>query len=375
MRMNTMTKKILMRLKSVLLSGLFILIVNAPSFSKTVTVLNGRGLIGVYGEYTKTVWGYSGIGQSGIREYPYVYLYNAGGSANGRDNFWCSPYSFFGVIDGVTGLKLDGGDEMILVPEFTFVDERTEFISGRYLDTIAGYFSGWGSGTNEQLGVDSNCLWMPYQSTPTGNLIRHSVTLTGRMLIYGTGNQRSGFYRISSPYFGVMIEDYLKFGTAATHIMVRANEPMDIIVSGLTCTLNTPTYVNFGSHSASSRSNELLATVKNNMSVNCDQVTNKIAGTISLSGNVKPQYYSGNSLEINLLDTQQKPGAYVKMYVMVNGNKTPITVDQRPIDLAKITAQQASVGINNELVYELYSRGNNVAGKVSGSAELSIIMR
>ncbi|SQI31868.1 Uncharacterised protein [Providencia alcalifaciens] len=172
-----------------------------------------------------------------------------------------------------------------------------------------------------------------------------------------------------------MIEDYLKFGTAATHIMVRANEPMDIIVSGLTCTLNTPTYVNFGSHSASSRSNELLATVKNNMSVNCDQVTNKIAGTISLSGNVKPQYYSGNSLEINLLDTQQKPGAYVKMYVMVNGNKTPITLDQRPIDLAKITAQQASVGINNELVYELYSRGNNVAGKVSGSAELSIIMR
>ncbi|QLQ98165.1 hypothetical protein H0910_03485 [Providencia alcalifaciens] len=372
MRMNTMTKKILMRLKSVLLSGLFILIVNAPSFSKTVTVLNGRGLIGVYGEYTKTVGGYSGIGQSGIREYPYVGLYN---SSNSNFSYFECANSFFRSIDGVTGLKLDDGDEMILVPEFTFVDERTEFISGRYVDTIAGYFNGWGSGTNEQLGVDSNCLWMPYQSTPTGNLIRHSVTLTGRMLIYGTGNQRSGFYRISSPFFGIAVRDYLKFGTAATDIMVRANEPMDIIVSGLTCTLNTPTYVNFGSHSASSRSNELLATVRNNMSVNCDQVTNKIAGTISLSGNVKPQYYSGNSLEINLLDTQQKSGAYVKMYVMVNGNKTPITVDQRPIDLAKITAQQTNVSANNELVYELYSRGNNVAGKVSGSAELSIIMR
>lgn len=368
MRMNTMTKKILMRLKSVLLSGLFILIVNAPSLS--VTVLNGRGLIGVYGQPNVTLSG-STLSYSGYSPSSYVQLYNF---YNGIIYECRNDPRVLKVIDGVAGVPIAQG-EMIIVPEIVFVDERRNARTKSYIDTIVGHFNGWGSGTNEQLGVDSDCLWAPRQSSPatgqgTESEINHLVVATGRFLIYGTGNQRSGTYYLRD---GIGISIRNPRGREISRAL--SSDRVYIEVSGLTCTLNAPNYVNFGPHSASSQSNELLATVKNSMSVNCDQVYNKIAATISLSGNVKPQYYSGNSLEINLLDTQQKPGAYVKMYVMVNGNKTPITVDQSPIDLAKITAQQTNVSVNNELVYELYSRGNNVAGKVSGSAELSIIMR
>jgi hypothetical protein len=367
MKTNVIKKKTFVGWKSVLLSGLLVFMASAPSFAKTVTVMNGRGLIGVYGEYNTSLTGTTSAPSWGeTANFHYVQFYN---NFNGIINYCVDGGGLVTNIDGVRGMPIAGGD-MIMVPEFVFVDERRQSLLNTYIDTITGHFNGWGSGTNEQLGT-GGCLWSPSQSTPTP-AIRHSVTATGRMLIYGTGNQRNGTYRLADD-IGIVIQNP-RNGTTARQIVSKA-ENIIVTVSGLTCTLNTPSYVNFGSHSASSKSNELLSTMRNNMSVQCDQIVNKVAATISLSGNVKPQYYAGNNLEVNLLNAQQQAGAYVKMYVMVNGNKTPITLDQKPIDLAKITALQTNVSFNNELVYELYSRGNNVAGKVSGSAELSIIMR
>ncbi|MTC70169.1 hypothetical protein GKR74_04760 [Providencia sp. wls1914] len=367
MKMNTINKMTLSSLKNLVMSTLLMLISIAQSFAGNVTVLNGRGLIGVYGEYSTTVSSYTDAPSWGDTEkFYYVQLYN---NFNGYINYCVDAAGIVSAIDGVKGMPIANG-AMILVPEFVFTDRRDQGANNSYIDTITGHFNGWGSGTNEQLGT-GDCLWAPNQSTPTPTM-RHNVTATGRMLIYGTGNQRSGTYRLADD-IGIVIQNP-RNGTRTSRLVSKA-ENIVVTVSGLTCTLNTPSYVNFGSHSASSKSNELLSTMRNNMSVQCDQIANKIAATISLSGNVKPQYYAGNNLEVNLLNAQQKAGAYVKMYVMVNGNKTPITLDQNPIDLAKITAQQTNVSFNNELVYELYSRGNNVAGKVSGSAELSIIMR
>lgn len=367
MKTKTINQMTLSGLKKLVMGSLLMLISIAQSSAGNVTVLNGRGLIGVYGEYSTVVSGYTDAPHWGDTEnFHYVQLYN---NFNGIINYCVDAAGIVNEIDGVKGMPIAGG-EMIMVPEFVFVDERRNSLGNNYIDTITGHFNGWGSGTNEQLGI-GNCIWSPNQSTPTPVML-HKVTATGRMLIYGTGNQRSGTYRLDDD-IGIVIQNP-RNGTRASRLVSKA-ENIVVKVSGLTCTLNTPTYVNFGSHSASSRSDELLSTMKNNMSVRCDQVTNKMAATISLSGNVKPQYYSGNDLEVNLLNAQQKTGAYVKMYVMVNGNKIPITLDQKPIDLAKITALQTNVSFNNELVYELYSRGNNVAGKVSGSAELSIIMR
>ncbi|HEQ1859123.1 TPA: hypothetical protein VEO38_002685 [Providencia alcalifaciens] len=367
MKINVIKKKTFVGWKSVLLSSLLVFMTGAPSFAKTVTVMNGRGLIGVYGEYNTSLTGTTSAPSWGeTANFHYVQFYN---NFNGIINYCVDGGGLVTNIDGVRGMPIAGGD-MIMVPEFVFVDERRQSLQNTYIDTITGHFNGWGSGTNEQLGT-GGCLWSPNQSTPISGM-RHSVTATGRMLIYGTGNQRTGTYRLADD-IGIVIQNP-RNGTVPKLIVGKA-ENIVVTVSGLTCTLNTPSYVNFGSHSASSKSNELLSTMRNNMSVQCDQIVNKVAATISLSGNVKPQYYAGNNLEVNLLNTQQQPGAYVKMYVMVNGNKTPITLDQKPIDLAKITAQQTNVSFNNELVYELYSRGNNVAGKVNGSAELSIIMR
>lgn len=367
MKINVIKNKTLVGWKSLLLSGLLVFMASIPSFAKTVTVMNGRGLIGVYGEYNTSLTGMTNPPAWNEKaNFYYVQFYN---NFNGVINYCVDRGGLVINIDGVRGMPIAGG-EMIMVPEFVFVDERKNYSNNSYLDTITGHFNGWGSGTNEQLGI-GDCLWSPNQSTPTP-AIRHTVTATGRMLIYGTGNQRSGTYRLADD-IGIVIQNPQNRTTARQ--IVPKTENIIVTVSGLTCTLNTPSYVNFGSHSASSKSNELLSTMRNNMSVQCDQIANKIAATISLSGNVKPQYYAGNNLEVNLLNAQQQAGAYVKMYVMVNGNKTPVTLDQNPIDLAKITALQTNVSFNNELVYELYSRGNNVAGKVSGSAELSIIMR
>ncbi|QCJ69368.1 hypothetical protein C9446_05520 [Providencia heimbachae] len=357
-------------MKRIFISIIIMLSISAPSLANTVKVFNGRGLIGVYGNYSASVTHNTsapvgGSPETGYNPFSYVQLYNY---YNGIINYCNSNGSLVSTIDGITGVPIANG-EMIIVPEFTYVDRRTNSF-GQLIDVITGHFNGWGSGTNEQLGIGS-CIWSPNQSTPEAGMF-HKATATGRLLIYGTGKQRSGTYYLQYD-LGLSIQN--PRGATKADVLVPKTEPINVIVSGLTCSLSTPTYINFGSHSANSAKNELLATITNNMNVTCGQNNDPASAIISISGNVKPQYYSGNNAEVNLLDSQNNPGAYVKIYVKKGSTKIPITLDQQSIDLSNISANQPSVSFTNDLIYELYSRGNNITGKVSGSAELSIIMR
>jgi hypothetical protein len=341
--------------------------------AQAVVVQNGRGLIGVMNQnYSTSLRGTTTNPTGSLNNnlpWSYVYL------AFYPDYNLCNQ-SLLMEIDGVTGVKFNTAGTLMLVPEVTYVDNRT-WPGGS--DTVTGVMNGSGSNTNYNLGVSTNCVWQPNQPTPPSNkdlgvLVTHNVTATGRVLIYGTGTQTSSTGTLANP-FKMMIRNPRAPAPYPQGILLGAGN-YSVIVNDLSCTLTTPTLIDFGPQPANSVAGEELATRTNNLSVNCSQSKNPIRATLSLIAGINPTYYSGNEYEVNLLKNGSgTAGAYVKMSIDVNGTTTPVAFNRQFINVGAITAAESTANFNHPVTYTLYSRGAGITGKVSGSAELSIVMR
>ena len=348
-----------------------LLLADAPGALAATLIQNGRGLVGVINNnYSTTLTGPSRYWAEGNQDYVFLSWYINTAS--------CNP-SLMMEIDGVQGIKFNTAGTLMLVPEVTFVDNRSWSVSTtNYSDTITGFFNGNGSNTSENRGASSSCYWKPYQSTPATSVdryITHQVTATGRMLIYGTGQQVSGTASLAQP-IRLGIADPI--GTPANYkystLVAAGSYP--IVVSDLGCTISTPTRIDFGPQPASSVANEELASRTNNLSISCTQTKNPIGATLTLVTGTNLAYYSSNEYEVNLLKNGSgAAGAYVKMSIDVNGVETPVAFNRKFIDIGSITSAQNAVSFNHPVTYTLYSRGTGMTGKVSGSAELSIVMR
>jgi hypothetical protein len=355
--------------------ALILLLLGHNYIAQAVVVQNGRGLIGVMNQnYSTSLTGRTtnptGTGDGTYnRPWNYVYL------AFYPDSMLCNQ-SLLMEIDGVTGIKFNTAGTLMLVPEVTYVDNRT-WIGGS--DTVTGVMNGSGSNTNFGLGTSTTCVWQPNQPTPPSNKdaslsVTHNVTATGRVLIYGTGTQTSSTGTLANP-FKMMIRNPRAPAPYPQGILMNAGS-YSVIVNDLSCTLTTPTLIDFGPQPANSVAGEELATRTSNLSVNCSQSKNPIGATLSLIAGINPTYYSGNEYEVNLLKNGSgTAGAYVKMSIDVNGTTTPVAFNRQFINVGAITAAESTASFNHPVTYTLYSRGAGITGKVSGSAELSIVMR
>lgn len=147
-------------------------------------------------------------------------------------------------------------------------------------------------------------------------------------------------------------------------------------VSDLGCTLTTPTVVDFGPQPANATNGQLLAIKSDShLAVNCRQNTNPVSETLSLSAGINPLYFSGNKYEVNLLDAENKPGAYVTMSVDINGTQKNIPFNRESIFLGNIDAATPETSFSYPITYSLYSQGTGSTGKIKESAELSVILR
>ncbi|WP_272686997.1 hypothetical protein [Providencia sp. PROV149] len=338
--------------------------ITLPTFAADVKVFNGRGLVGVFGYYWKTnrMTTHANVGDV----YQYVTL------TNHFNGYYNQCYQRIMMeVDGIWGIPIS--NDLMLVPEFTYTDKRTKMTYPFLpIDTVTGHFNGWGSGTN-QYPYTSACIFEPYQSTPEMSLT-HNVTITGRLLVYGTGNQKSGTYFLKDN-IGTSIKDWRNLNEGAWVVLVSKTEPINITVSGLTCNLQTANKINFGIQDSAAAEGTLLASVQRPMTINCSQFKDQVDAYIGISANVKPEFYSGNAIDINLNSGSRKGAAYVKLFVHHNGSKLPIRLDQSMVNLGHINANENNINMTKMLEYELYSKGTGITGVARGSVELSVIMR
>lgn len=367
-------KNLIGRLRPWKLVSLLLLLVHT-STAQAVVVQNGRGLIGVMNaNYSTSLSGRTTNptgSNGGIYNRPWNYVY----LSFYVDSMLCNQ-SLLMEIDGVTGIRMNASGTLMLVPEVTYVDNRT-WPGGS--DTVTGVMNGSGSNTNHNLGEATTCVWQPNQPTPPSSQdatlsVQHNITATGRVLIYGTGDQTSSTVTLSNP-LKMMLRNPRGAGPYPQGILMNAGN-YSIIVNDLGCTLTTPTLIDFGPQPANSVANEELASRTNNLSISCSQSKNPIGATLSLVTGINPIYYSGNEYEINLLKNGSgAAGAYVKMSIDVNGAVTPVAFNRQFINIGSITSAQNAVSFNHPVTYTLYSRGTGMTGKVSGSSELSIVLR
>ncbi|EOE4635618.1 TPA: hypothetical protein ACHWKL_001252 [Providencia stuartii] len=340
--------------------------ITMSSLAANVKVFNGRGLVGVFGNYTakNKMVTYGNVGES----YFYVTLTNVFNGSYNR----CYQAALM-QIDGIYGIPIS--NDLMLVPEFTFTDERRKgliYPRPAPFDIVTGHFNGWGSGTN-QFPWYRNCIFEPYQTTPE-TIIEHEVFLTGRLLVYGTGNQKSGTYYLKDN-IGTSIKDWRNLNEGSWVKLVDKADPINVTVSGLTCSLQTPNKINFGIQDSNAAAGTLLASVQRPIAISCSQFKDQVDAYIGISANVKPEYYSGNNYDVNLINSSNRAAAYVKLFVHHNGAKLPIRLDQTMVELGRIKANENNVNITKTLEYELYSKGAGITGLARGSVEFSVIMR
>ncbi|MFO3760226.1 MULTISPECIES: fimbrial protein [Providencia] len=335
-----------------------------------IIIQNGRGLVGVANEVFSTslmnITGY----YDGFLPYAYVHMtfYDDMSNCGVEKNYLME-------IDGVKGVKLNAEKTLMLVPEVIFTDNRSWNIGATsYADTIVGQMNGYGANTNENLGSEAGCMWYPLQSTPNTGFVTHKVSATGRLLIYGTGTQQSQTGYLGYP-FKIMIRDPRSAGGYPSSNLIPAGG-YSVVVSDLGCTLTTPTVIDFGPQSANATNGQLLTTKSDgNLTVNCQQNTNPMSATLSLSAGTNPIYFSGDDYQVNLINSENNAGAYVTMSLNINGTPTNIPFNRTPVDIGTIDASNSSATFSYPITYSLYSRGTGITGKVKGSAELSIVLR
>lgn len=356
--------------------ALTLLLLIYTSATQAVLVQNGRGLVGVlYENYSTTLTGTTTnpVGANGgTYNLPWSYVY----LSFYPDTTLCDQSQLMS-IDGVTGIKMNIEGTLMLVPEVTYIDNRT-WSGGS--DTVTGVMNGSGSNTNYGLGEATTCVWQPKQPTPPsssdfGLTVRHNITATGRLLIYGTGEQNSSTFSLRYP-LKMMLRNPRGAGPYPQGTLVGTGGYYPIIVSDLGCTLSTPTLIDFGPQPANSTAGEELASKTNNLSISCSQTRNPIKATLMLSAGINPTYYSGNEYEVNLLkEGSGTAGAYVKMNIDVDGTTKPVAFNRQFIDVGSILSTESTASFNHPVTYTLYSKGAGITGKMSGSAELSIVMR
>lgn len=364
--------------------GMLMLLSYTPfAFTANPTIIqNGRGLVGVMnasfstslaGETTNATTSDTGGIPFGPWSYVHMIFYDV--TSNCR-----VEASYLMEIDGVKGIKLNTAGTLMLVPEVIYTDNRSWQIGvTQYTDTIVGLMNGYGANTNQNLGSISGCMWHPNQSTPNngqdlGVRVNHSVIASGRVLIYGTGTQQSGSGSLTYP-FKLILRNPRSAGPYPSGILVPAGG-YSVVVSDLGCTLTTPTVIDFGPQSANATNGQLLTTKSDgNLTVNCQQSTNPMSATLSLSAGINPIYFSGDDYQVNLINSENNAGAYVTMSLNINGTPTNIPFNRTPVDIGTIADSHSSASFSYPITYSLYSRGTGITGKVKGSAELSIVLR
>lgn len=364
---KTVTKKIFIYVYS-LINAIILMGYQSTTNATTIIVQNGRGLVGVINDaFSVTLKG--GTLNKDDDNFSYVHLQAYADGSNCR-----ALQSNLMDIDGVKGLKFNTAGTLMLVPEVTYTDNRQFGTYMESVDTITGLFNGYGSNTSENLGEESNCIWTPLQSTPS-NIILHNVTATGRILIYGTGQQTSSK---TSGYLQYPLQVAIRSvstGDVTKGTLVQAGS-YSVVVSDLGCTLTTPTVIDFGPQPANAINGQLLATKSDsNLTVNCQQNTNPMSATLSLSAGINPIYFSGDNYQVNLINRENNAGAYVTMSININGSLTNIPFNRTPVDIGSIDASNSSTSFSYPITYNLYSRGTGITGKVKGSAELSVVLR
>lgn len=198
-----------------------------------------------------------------------------------------------------------------------------------------------------------------------------TVSLSGSWVLVADGTQRTGNYNIPPMYFAS------HSGYPANSLSTRIlPSNISLRVSTLTCTVNTPVNINFGTVSRSVLPTQELASATNPMNVSCNQNSDLISADINVQFRTTSGLYNANPGQLSL----RQGGGYITgeidSGVTGSGSCTlsqGLKFDNTSYKLGRISNVETSVVTNNQITWRLCSGGNSLpSGPVDASAEMLV---
>ena len=291
----------------------------------------------------------------------------------GASNTSCMSSSGLTTIAGYKALKIAPG--VGLIPRATGKATYTAY------DGSIKSFTGT-IGLPETRGGDSGELtsptgfdWCLPPSMASGNNFYSAtgsrvVNISGTWALVADGTQTSS--TVSVPAMWASSFAVLRTGDRYQSIL-PAN--LDLRISTLTCSVNTPTVINFGTVGRNLTANTELSKQINSFSVMCYQTSNFISANVAVQFRPLTSLYEGSSNRLALA----QGGGYITGEILgvtdsgtCDGN-SGINFNNEAINIGKITASQTLQTYSNQIIWRLCSGGNTLpTGSVSASTEMLV---
>jgi len=202
---------------------------------------------------------------------------------------------------------------------------------------------------------------------PNGNRV---VNISGTWALVADGTQTSSTVAIPTMYASSF--SVLRTGDRYQSILPAS---INLRISTLACSVNTPTVINFGTVGRNLTANTELSKQTNSFNVTCTQNSGFISANVAVQFRPLTSLYEGSSNRLALA----QGGGYITGEIpgltdsgICEGN-SGINFNNEAINIGKITASQSLQTFSNQIIWRLCSGGNTLpTGSVSASTEMLV---
>lgn len=199
-----------------------------------------------------------------------------------------------------------------------------------------------------------------------------SATLSGTWVLVADGTQQTALVRLPPVYFG----SYGATNDSSDLVDTIFPGTIDLRISTLECTVNTPTTIDFGAVSRNTQANAELALKSVPLVTTCGQASDYINANINIQFRAISGLYNSDASKLILT----QGGGYITGEIDngitgsgVCGTSTGLRFDSTPIKLGSITNVESSKILTNQLIWRLCSGGNSLPiGAVNASTEMLV---
>ncbi|SNY79845.1 hypothetical protein SAMN02744775_04276 [Enterobacter sp. CC120223-11] len=275
-------------------------------------------------------------------------------------------YPAFSIGDGL-GLVVEARGHA----SYTRVDGTHEILSG----TI-GFPETRGSSTSRSTIIpNSGDYWcLPASATDNPHFFKTNssivTTLSGSWLIVGDGTQKTGNYRLFP-----MLLSRASYASLNQDVQVFPSN-VDIRVTTLDCTVNTPASINFGGATRNTQPGAELAVQSVPLITTCGQHSDYVNANINLQFRAISNLFDNTPSRLALDQGAGYITGEINNGVTGSGGCAGISglrFDNSPIKVGNLTTKDISKTFTNQITWRLCSGGNNLpTGSVSAAAEMSV---
>ncbi|WP_024528223.1 hypothetical protein [Serratia fonticola] len=198
-----------------------------------------------------------------------------------------------------------------------------------------------------------------------------TATISGSWVIVTDGSQKATEVTLKPMYAASLSAHYT--GSKSTTILP---ENIQLRISNLECTVNTPTQINFGPVAHDPTAGAELASLSYPLATQCNQESDRINANINLQFRAISGLYQNAPTKLSLTAGGGYITGEIDNGVTGSGSCTVasgVPFDNQAIRIGSITSTQSSLTMANQVTWRLCSGGPNLPiGNVEAAAEMLV---